>query len=148
MELLAPVGSHEALKAAIAGGADAVYLGGKSFGARHFASNFDDRQLAGAIKLVHDHDMKIYVTVNTLIKESEVPDALSFVEMLDQLEADAVIVQDRGLMALIKERFSIPMHASTQMGVHSLAGAEWAKAQGMERVILARELGLGQVKSI
>lgn len=148
MELLAPVGSQEMLKAAIAGGADAVYLGGKSFGARHFASNFDDQQLAGAIRMVHDHGKKIYVTVNTLIKESEMPEALSFVDMLDRLEADAVIVQDRGLMGLIKERCSIPIHASTQMGVHSLAGADWARDQGLERVILARELGLEQVKHI
>ncbi|MCX6651558.1 MAG: U32 family peptidase [Methanomassiliicoccales archaeon] len=148
MELLAPVGTQEALKAAMAGGADAVYLGGKDFGARHFASNFDDHQLAGAIKMTHDRGMRTYVTVNTLIKESEVPAALSFVEMLDTLGADAVIVQDRGLMTLIKERFSIPMHASTQMGIHSLDGAMWAKAQGLERVILARELGLDQVTEI
>ncbi len=148
MELLAPAGSQEALKAAIAGGADAVYLGGEDFGARHFSSNFNDRQLAGAVRLAHDHGMRTYVTVNTLIKESELADALSFVEMLDRMEADAVIVQDRGLIPLIKERCSIPMHASTQMGVHSLSGAEWAKEQGIERVILARELGLDQIKSI
>jgi len=148
MELLAPVGTEEALGAAIAGGADAVYLGGKSFGARHFASNFTDRQLAGAVRLVHDHGMRAYVTVNTLIKEGEMAEALSFVGMLDSVEADAVIIQDRGLLPLIKERFSIPVHASTQMAIHSPAGARWAEGQGMERVILARELGLEQVKEI
>jgi len=148
MELLAPVGTEEALKAAVAGGADAVYLGGKSFGARHFASNFSDRQLAGAIKLTHDHGMRTYVTVNTLIKEGEMADALSFVEMLDGMEADAVIVQDRGLLPLIKERCSIPVHASTQMAIHSLPGVRWAEGQGIERVILARELGLEQIKEI
>ncbi|KAF5056802.1 Peptidase family U32 [anaerobic digester metagenome] len=148
MELLAPVGTEEALKAAIAGGADAVYLGGKSFGARHFASNFSDQQLAGAIGLAHDHGMRAYVTVNTLIKEGEMADALSFVGLLDSLEADAVIVQDRGLLPLIKERFSIPVHASTQMAIHSLAGVRWAEDQGMERVILARELGMEQIKEI
>lgn len=148
MELLAPVGSEEALKAAIAGGADAVYLGGKTFGARHFASNFSDRLLAGAIRLTHDHGMRTYVTVNTLIKEGELADALSFVEMLDSAEADAVIVQDRGLLPLIKERLSIPVHASTQMAIHSSAGVRWAEGQGIERVILARELGLEQIKEI
>ena len=148
MELLAPVGTEEALKAAVAGGADAVYLGGKNFGARHFASNFSDRLLAGAIKLTHDHGMRTYVTVNTLIKEAEMADALSFVEMLDAAEADAVIVQDRGLLPLIKERFSIPVHASTQMAIHSSAGVRWAGEQGIERVILARELGLEQIKEI
>ena len=148
MELLAPVGTEDALRAAIAGGADAVYLGGKSFGARHFASNFTDRKLAGAIRLTHEHGMRTYVTVNTLIKEGEMADALSFVEMLDSAGADAVIVQDRGLLPLIRERFSIPVHASTQMAIHSLAGARWAEGQGMERVILARELGLEQVKEI
>jgi len=148
MELLAPAGSPEALKAAVAGGADAVYLGGKGFGARHFASNFDDRHLAGAVKLTHDRGMRTYVTVNTLIKESEMPAALSFVEMLDSIGADAVIVQDRGLLPLIKERFSIPVHASTQMGIHSAAGTEWAKEIGVDRVILARELGLEDIKGI
>lgn len=148
MELLAPVGTEEALKAAIAGGADAVYLGGKSFGARHFASNFTDQMLAGAIKLTHDHGMRTYVTVNTLIKEGEMADALSFVGMLDDLGADAVIVQDRGLLPLIKERFSIPVHASTQMAIHSSAGVKWAEGQGIERVILARELGLEQIKEV
>jgi len=148
MELLAPVGTEEALKAAIAGGADAVYLGGKSFGARHFASNFSDRMLAGAIKLTHDRGMRTYVTVNTLIKEGEMAEALSFVEMLDTAGADAVIVQDRGLLPLIKERFSIPVHASTQMAIHSSAGVKWAEGQGIERAILARELGLEQIKEI
>jgi putative protease len=148
MELLAPVGTEEALKAAIAGGADAVYFGGKSFGARHFASNFSDRQLAGAIKLTHDNGMRAYVTVNTLIKEGEMAEALSFVGMLDSLEADSVIVQDRGLLPLIKERFSIPVHASTQMAIHSSPGVRWAEDQGIERVILAREMGLEQIKEI
>lgn len=148
MELLAPVGTEDALKAAIAGGADAVYLGGKSFGARHFASNFSDRLLAEAIKLTHDHGMRTYVTVNTLIKEGEMAEALAFVGMLDAAEADAVIVQDRGLLPLIKERFSIPVHASTQMAIHSSAGVKWAEDEGVERVILARELGLEQIREI
>jgi putative protease len=148
MELLAPAGSPESLKAAVAGGADAVYLGGKDFGARHFASNFNDQQLAGAIRLAHDHGMRVYVTVNTLIKEAEMATALSFVEMLDSLGADAIIIQDRGLLPLVRERFSIPVHASTQMGIFSLSGALWAKEQGIKRVILARELGLEQVTSI
>lgn len=148
MELLAPVGYKDALKAAIIGGADAVYLGGKDFGARRLAENFDDGEMRSAIKLAHDHHVKVYVTVNTLIKESELETAASYIDMLRSINADAVIVQDRGLLRLIKESIKMPVHASTQMGIDSLEGALWAQEEGVERAILSRELSLAQIRKI
>ena len=148
MEVLAPAGSKESLKAAILGGATAVYLGGKRYGARNFASNFTDGELAGAVMLAHSKGVKVYVTVNTLIKERELSDALSNIDFLKSIDVDAVIVQDRGLLTLIKDDIDIPVHASTQMGVHSPDGAEWARENGIERVILARELSLEEIGEI
>jgi putative protease len=148
MEVLAPAGSVEALKAAILGGADAVYLGGKRYGARRFAANFSDGELGGAVGLAHDHGVKVYVTVNTLIKERELPDILSYVDLLSGIEADAVIVQDRGLLGLIKDHFPIAVHASTQMGIYTPEGARWAQENGIERAILARELKLHEIAMI
>ena len=115
----------DSLKAALSAGADAVYLGGKRFGARHFAPNFSDEELAGAIELSHSRSTLVYVTVNTLIKESEMKEALDYVARLERMGADAVIVQDRGLMAMVKERLRIAVHASTQMGIHTADGAIW-----------------------
>ncbi len=148
MEVLAPAGSLESLKAAILGGADAIYLGGKRFGARKFAQNFSDEELAGAVELAHSKRVRAYVTVNTLIKESELEDAVSYVGLLEDIGADAVIVQDRGLLRAIKENTRIPLHASTQMGIHTPEGARWAEENGIERVILARELTLEEISSI
>lgn len=148
MEVLAPAGSVEALKAAILGGAGAIYLGGKRFGARRFAPNLSDEEMAGAVDLAHSKEVRIYVTVNTLIKEAELDEALSYVAFLQDLGADAVIVQDRGLLRAIKERLRIPVHASTQMGIHTPEGARWAEENGVERVILARELSLDEIGAI
>ncbi len=148
MELLVPVGSKDALKAAIAGGADAVYLGGKLFGARRLAENFTDAELGTAVRLAHSHGMRVYLTVNTLIKESELRDAFSYLDYLESIGVDAVIVQDRGLLRLIRDNFSLPVHASTQMGIHSPEGAVWAEENGISRVILARELRLDELRKI
>jgi putative protease len=148
VELLAPVGYKDALKAAIIGGADAVYLGGKDFGARRLAENFDDGEMRSAIKLAHDHHVKVYVTVNTLIKETELETAAGYIDMLRSINADAVIVADRGLLRLIKDSIKMPVHASTQMGIDSLEGVLWAQEEGIERVILARELSLAQIRKI
>ncbi len=148
MEVLAPAGTVDSLKAALSAGADAVYLGGKRFGARHFAPNFSDAELAGAIKLSHSRSARVYVTVNTLIKETELKEALDYVARLEKMGADAVIVQDRGLLTLIKENLGISVHASTQMGIHTADGAVWAKEQGVERAILARELSLKQIEEV
>lgn len=148
MELLAPVGGSETLKAAIQGGADAVYLAGKDFGARRMAQNFTDGELKAAIGYAHQNKVKVYVAVNTLIKQSELPAAASFVDMISSMEADAVIVQDRGLMRFILDNFDVPVHASTQMGIHDRYSALWAEKEGLGRAILSRELTLDQIKAI
>lgn len=148
MEVLAPAGSKESFKAALAGGADAIYLGGKLFGARRFAQNFSDQELKSAVDLAHSRGVKVYVTVNVLIKERELPLAFDYLDLLDHIGVDAVIVQDRGLARLILDRYSVPVHASTQMGIHSPEDARWAEDMGMERVILARELSLDDVERV
>jgi putative protease len=147
MEILAPVGSPEALVAAVKGGADAVYLGGKRFGARKFSDNFENGQLEGAVAYAHDNDVKVYVTVNTLIKNSEMADAISFVRYLKDIDADAVIIQDTGLLRAIG-RIDIPKHASTQMGIHSRNGLQWCRDNGIERAILSRELTLDEMEYV
>ncbi len=147
MEVLAPAGSPEGLVAAIKGGCDAVYLAGKSFGARAFASNFTDQELEGAIRYAHDHGVKVNVTVNTLIKNSEMQEAVQFVQFLKDIGADAVIIQDIGLLRAIKD-IPIKKHASTQMAIHSRAGIEWCAENGIDRVILARELTLDEIREM
>jgi putative protease len=147
MEILAPVGSPEALVAAVKGGADSVYLGGKRFGARKFSDNFDNGQLEGAVNYAHDNGVKVYVTVNTLIKNSEMADAISFVKYLKDIGADAVIIQDIGLLRTIG-RVDIQKHASTQMGIHSRKGLEWCSENGIERAILAREMTLDEIEYV
>ncbi|MCL2142656.1 MAG: U32 family peptidase [Methanomassiliicoccaceae archaeon] len=147
MEILAPVGSPEALAAAVKGGADSVYLGGKRFGARKFSDNFDSGQLEGAVAYAHDNNVKVYVTVNTLIKNDEMADAISFVKFLKDIDADAVIVQDTGLLRAIG-RVDIKKHASTQMGIHSRKGLEWCSDNGIDRAILARELTADEIRYV
>jgi len=148
VELLAPVGSKDMLKAAIIGGADAVYLGGKHFGARRQAENFSDSNLKVAVNLSHQHGVKVYATLNILLKEQELKRAFSHLSFLESINIDAVIVQDRGLLRLIRENFSIPIFASTQMGIHSPEGALWAEKNGVKRIILARELHLAELEKI
>lgn len=147
MEILAPAGSAEGLVASIKGGCDAVYLGGKNFGARAFAENFTDQQIEGAVNYAHNRNVKVYVTVNTLIKDSEMDDAVSFVKFLDDIGADAILIQDLGLLRRIS-RYDIPKHASTQLGIHSRAGLEWCAKNGIDRAILARELTLEEIKKM
>ncbi len=147
MEILAPAGSPEGLVAAIKGGCSAVYLGGKSYGARAFANNFTDQQLEGAVNYAHERDVKVYVTVNTLIKDSEMDGAVAFIKFLSDINVDAVLLQDIGLLRKI-EGIEIAKHASTQMGIHSRAGLEWCKENGIDRAILARELTIEEIKMI
>ena len=147
MDILAPAGSPEGLVAAIKGGCDAVYLAGKNFGARAFANNFTDQELEGAIRYAHEHGVKVNVTVNTLIKDSEMEDAVSFVQYLKDIGADAVIIQDLGLLKCI-QKIPIKKHASTQMAIHSRAGLEWCAKNGLDRAILARELTLEEIEDI
>lgn len=146
LELLAPAGSMDALKAALANGADAVYLGAAAFGARASAG-FDEEMLKEALALAHLHRRKIYVTVNILVKEEELPAVRKTLALLDQLRADAVLVQDLGILKLCREEYpALPVHASTQMALHNAKGASLLKALGAKRVVLARECTLSDMR--
>ncbi|MGD1061238.1 MAG: U32 family peptidase, partial [Methanomassiliicoccales archaeon] len=109
MEVLAPAGSVRAFKAALLAGADAIYVGGKRFGARRLAQNLTESELRGAVSLAHDRGTKVYVTVNTLVNEDELSQVLDYLETLKAIEVDAIIVQDRGLVKLNRERVRLPM---------------------------------------
>lgn len=149
LELLAPAGDWDALLAALAAGADAVYLGGKLFNARQNAANFDLDQLQDAADLLHLHHKKIYITVNTLIAEKELSEALEYLYQLYNLGVDAVIVQDLGLIHLAREYVpDLELHASTQMTVHNHEGAIFLRNLGIKRVVLAREMTATEVESI
>ena len=149
IELLSPVGDFECLKAAVQNGANAVYFGAKSFGARAFASNFDDSCLNEAINYAKLRNVKTNLTLNTLIKEDEFENALLLANKAYEYGIDAIIVQDIGLAnKLIKEFPDIAIHASTQMTVHNLEGVNLLKNLGFKRVVLSRELSLDEIKYI
>ena len=150
VEILSPAGSYESLKAAIAAGADAVYIGGTRFGARAYANNLTEEELLEAIDYVHLHGRKIYLTINTLLKEHEL-----YNELYDYLlpyykqGIDAVIVQDIGVLTYIKEQFpDLPIHASTQMTITNVLGAQFLKSLGAERIVTAREMQLSEIEEI
>ena len=148
-ELLAPVGSKEALVAAINAGCDAVYLSGYSFGARAFAPNFDLDELKEAIDLCHVYGVKVYVTVNTLIKENEVTRFMNYIDFLHQNNVDAIIIQDLGMVDLVRKTYpNLEMHASTQMHIHNLEGVRICEKLGIKRVVLARETSIDLIKEI
>ena len=148
-ELLAPAGSPEALRAAVAAGADAVYLSGKRFGARKFAANFEEPQLREAIDYAHLHGVKAYVTVNTLIREDEIADVAAYLIQLYEMGADAVLVQDVGIAALARRLVpGLHLHASTQMTIHNQEGVDWAARLGFKRVVLAREVSLEEIRGM
>lgn len=151
IELLAPAGSYETMQAAIAAGADAVYIGGQLFGARAYADNPDADMLLSAIDYVHLRDKKLYLTVNTLLKDSELEKQLyPYLEPLYKQGLDAVIVQDLGVMRFIQEYFPLlPIHASTQMTITGRFGAKFLENQkNVTRVVTARELSLDEIKDI
>ncbi len=148
-ELLAPAGSLDALKSALAAGADAVYLSGKKFGARHFAENFDKFKMEEAIKYSHLRGVKVYVTVNTLIKDSELEGVAEYLLWLYEKGVDAVIIQDVGVAHLCRELIpELKMHVSTQMTIHNLEGVEWARDFGFKRVVLSREMKVTEIEEI
>lgn len=148
-ELLAPAGSFDALRAACWAGANAVYLGGKSFSARASATNFDNDELERAILFAHRSNVKVYVTVNTLLKQGEVEAAVTFLSELYNMGADAVIIQDLGLLKLAAEYVPrLERHASTQTTTTSLAGVAALWGLGAQRVVLARELEAVEVRQI
>ena len=148
-ELLAPAGSLEALKSAIAAGADAVYLSGKRFGARKFATNFDEQALAQAVDYSHLRGVKVYVTVNILIRENELIDVAEYLLRLYEMGTDAVLLQDLGASLLASRVVpELEKHASTQMTIHNREGALWAERAGFSRVVLAREVSLDEIKEM
>ena len=149
IEVLAPAGSFEALVAAAESGADAVYFGGTQFSARQYADNFNDEQLGRAIDYLHVRGVKAYVTINTLLYNQEINEALRLASRAYGLGADAFIVQDLGLASALRRLFpDIELHGSTQMTVHNPQGCLVLSELGFSRVILARELGLADIQAI
>ena len=149
VEILAPAGSFECLEAAMSAGADAVYVGGDQFSARAYAHNFDQDELIRAIDYVHLLGRKLYLTVNILLKESEMQPCLDWLLPLYEQGLDAVIVQDLGLCKALRENFpDLPVHASTQMSIASYAGMKLLKDYGIKRVIPARELSLDEIEKL
>lgn len=149
IEVLAPAGSMECLKAAILNGADAVYLGGEMFGARAYAGNFNKEELLEAIDYVHLYGKRLFLTVNTLMKEDELPLLPVFLKPFYEQGLDAVIVQDLGAVSMIRKHFpDLEIHASTQMTITGIYGARLAKKMGAKRVVPARELSLEEIKEI
>ena len=149
IEILAPVGSMEALYAAIQNGANAVYLGGKLFSARQYANNFDLEELKLAVEYAHIRNVKVYVTVNILIDDKEIKEALDFVKYLYEIDVDGLIIQDLGLIYLIRKMFpDLELHGSTQMTINNLPGALFLEELGLKRVVLAREVPLEEARYI
>lgn len=146
IELLAPAGSMESLYAAVQAGCDAVYLGGSKFSARAYATNFTDDVMKDAVRYCHLYGVKIYITINTLIKDSEISEAIEYVGFLREIGVDALIIQDTGLAYLVKQNYpDVELHASTQMTIHNGEGAKFYKSQGYERIVLSRELSIEEI---
>lgn len=149
LELLSPAGSPEAVIAAVQNGADAIYLGLGNFNARRGAQNFSDEEFEKAVRYCHIRGCKVYVTLNTLVNDREMETAVNAARLASSAGADAVLVQDLGLAAAIRRALpDLPIHASTQMSIHNLAGVEAAAQMGATRAVLARELSFEQIKFI
>lgn len=149
VELLAPAGNFACFRAAINAGADAVYLGGEKFGARAYAGNFSSEEIVDALRIAHIFGRKIYLTVNTLVKESEFHELIPYIRPLYEAGLDGVIVQDLGVLTSLGENFpGFELHASTQMTVTGVYGAEYLKKLGVCRVVPARELSLDEIRDI
>lgn len=149
IELLAPAGSREALTAAVESGADAVYLAGNMFGARAYADNFDEEGMREAIAFAHSRDVRVHVTVNTIVRDEEMAALSRYLRFLYEAGADAALVQDLGVYRLARQAApDLPLHASTQMTVHNLEGVLLLQEMGFERVVLSRELSLEDIRYI
>lgn len=149
VELLAPAGSMECLKAVIEAGCDAVYLGGYQFGARSFAHNFSNEEIIEAINYAHLYGVKVYVTVNTLIYESEIETCMNYIDFLHKNNVDAILVQDIGLLDLVRKTYpNLEIHSSTQMHIHNKEAALLMQELGVKRVVLARETPLELIREI
>ncbi len=148
-ELLAPCGNWDCVTAAVNAGADAVYLGGQLFNARAYASNFDTETLEKVCDLCHCFGMKVYITVNTLYKDTEFPELLDFIGRLYTIGADGLIMQDLGAIRLVRKNWpDLPVHASTQLTVNSPADVRELEALGLHTAVLSRELDLGEIRTI
>ena len=149
IELLAPAGDKESLIAAIQNGVNAIYLGGTLFNARAFAKNFDLDELQWAVQYAHLRDVKIYVTVNTLYKDSEFEELIKYLDKLYEIQVDALIIQDIGLFHVVKQRYrDFEIHMSTQSSLMNQYGVEYFEKMGAQRVVLARENTLDEIKKI
>ena len=149
LEILAPAGNADMLKAAVFGGADAVYLGLTGFNARRTAGNFTPEELAEAVKFCHARDVRVHVTLNTLVYDAELPQLAQAVRAVAAAGADAVIVDDLATAQLVKKIApTLALHGSTQMSIHTPEGARELAALGYDRVILARELSLDEIRAV
>ena len=149
VEVLAPAGSYDCFRAAISAGADAVYAGGSRFGARAYADNFSEEELIRAIEEAHLFGKKLYLTVNTLLKDNEIKELSGYLSPLYEKGLDAVIVQDVGVLEYIKSEFpELDIHASTQMTITGYPGAAFFEKAGAVRVVPARELSLAEIREI
>ena len=141
LELLSPAGSPEALRAAVQSGCGAVYLGWGDFNARRSAKNFSDEEFADAIRYCHLRGVRVFLTLNTLLTDRELPGAAELLHKASRLGADAVLIQDWGVWQLARQAApELPLHASTQMSLHTLGGARRAAELGLTRVVLALSL--------
>lgn len=148
LELLSPVGDFERLITAIHFGCDAVYFAGKKFGLRAFSNNFDENEMIKAIKYAHDHNVKVYITVNILAHNSDFSGMVEYLKFLDENHVDGVIVSDLGIASLVKKYTSLELHVSTQANITNIYSAmTWVKL-GAKRLVLARELSLKEIKEI
>lgn len=149
IELLAPAGNFDALKAAVNAGANAVYLAGESFGARAYADNFSRENLSAAVKFAHLRDVAVHITTNTILNDGELESFADYIKFLREANVDALLVQDLGAAEIIRQIApEIPMHASTQMTVHNLEGVLALAELGFSRVVLSRELSLVEIENI
>src|SRR3989304_1283917 len=148
-ELLSPAGDMECFFAAVENGADAVYFGLKDFSARAGAENFSLDDASKAIAYARKRSVKVYIAINTLIKTNELERVVDYLIALDELQPDALILQDMGLLYLIQSQFPhFQLHASTQMTIHNLAGVKRLERMGFKRVVLSRELSIDEIKNI
>ena len=149
IELLSPVGDKRGLKAAVNSGANGVYFGAKSFNAREYAAeNFDDKAIENAIKFAKLRNVKVYITVNTLVYNDEIDKAILLIKNIYDMGADAIIVQDLGIIDIVRNNLNIPMHASTQMSCNNTYSVKLLEKLGIERVVLARETSVENIKEI
>ncbi len=148
LELLSPAGDFEKMVTAIHFGADAVYFGGKKFGLRAFSSNFDENEIIKAVNYAHEHNVKVYVTVNILAHNNDFNGMIEYLKFLDENHVDGVIVSDFGIASLVKKYTSLELHVSTQANVTNIYSAKMWVELGAKRLVLARELSFKEIKEI